>query len=81
MAPVDRSLEDFVRESQAHGWPSFRDNEVDWDNVRVLANGETVSVDGTHLGHNLPDSKGNRYCINLVSIAGSPKTSDPNINQ
>ena len=73
MAPVERSLEDFVKESRAHGWPSFRDNEVDWDNVRVLANGETVSVDGTHLGHNLPDSKGNRYCINLVSIAGSPE--------
>jgi peptide methionine sulfoxide reductase MsrB len=27
---------------------------------------------GTHLGHNLPDKKGNRYCINLVSIAGRP---------
>jgi hypothetical protein len=24
------------------------------------------------LGHNLPDAKGNRYCINLVSVAGSP---------
>jgi hypothetical protein len=22
-------------------------------------------------GHNLPDAKGNRYCINLVSIAGN----------
>ena len=31
------------------GWPSFRDNEVVWDNVRCLANGETVSVDGTHV--------------------------------
>ena len=31
--------------------PSFRDNEVVWENVRVLKNsGETVSVDGTHLG-------------------------------
>jgi len=38
--------------------------------VRVLPNGETVSVDGTHLGHNLPDRKGARYCINLVSISG-----------
>ncbi|CAD7971708.1 unnamed protein product [Amoebophrya sp. A25] len=38
--------------------------------VRVLPDGETVSVDGTHLGHNLPDADGNRYCINLVSIAG-----------
>ena len=23
-------------------------------------------------GHNIPDSKGNRYCINLVSVAGLP---------
>ena len=55
------------------GWPSFRDDEVVWENVRVLkSSGETVSVDGTHLGHNLPDRNGNRYCINLVSVAGKP---------
>ena len=35
--------------------------------------GETVSVDGTHLGHNLPDRSGSRYCINLVSVAGNPE--------
>ena len=69
-APVGRSLGDFIVESENHGWPSFRDEEVDWENVRCLKNGEVVSVDGTHLGHNLPDEKGNRYCINLVSIAG-----------
>jgi peptide methionine sulfoxide reductase MsrB len=40
-----------------------------WENVRILKNGEAVSVDGTHLGHNLPDKR-NRYCINLVSVAG-----------
>ena len=50
-----------------HAKPSFRDEEVNWDLVRVLKDGETVSVDGTHLGHNLPDGSGNRYCINLVS--------------
>ena len=71
-APVGRSVDDLIRESQAHGWPSFRDDEVVWENVRVLSNGETISVDGTHLGHNLPDYKGNRYCINLVSVAGNP---------
>merc|ERR1712006_12522 len=70
--PDDRSWDSFVKESVAHGWPSFRDNNVDWDNVRVLPNGEVVSVDGTHLGHNLPDHSGNRYCINLVCIAGNP---------
>lgn len=77
---------------QAHGWPSFRDAEVVWDDVRVLPDGEAVSVAGTHLGHNLPDRKvgaregslrlatihlrllvqGNRYCINLVSVAAPP---------
>ena len=75
-APIGRSAEDFLKESEDHGWPSFRDNEVVWENVRVLkTSGETVSVDGTHLGHNLPDRTGNRYCINLVSIAGNPNSS------
>lgn len=73
VAPRSRSPQQFLEESEIHGWPSFRDDEVVWENVRVLKNsGETVSVDGTHLGHNLPDRKGNRYCINLVSIAGQP---------
>jgi len=77
-APRDRSWAEFISESKKHGWPSFRDSEVDWDYARVLPGGEMVSVDGTHLGHNLPDGQGNRYCINLVSIAGSP-TSDRNL--
>ena len=72
-APRGRSYEQFVRESKGHGWPSFRDDEVNWERVRVLPDGETVSIDGTHLGHNLPDRNGNRYCINLVSVAGKPK--------
>jgi peptide methionine sulfoxide reductase MsrB len=71
IAPKGRTMEEFKKESQSHGWPSFRDAEVVWDNVRCLDNGEAVSVDGTHLGHNLPDSKGDRYCINLVSVAGN----------
>jgi len=73
VAPINRSVDEFIDESKVHGWPSFRDEEVVWDNVRVLrSSGETVSVDGTHLGHNLPDRRGNRYCINLVSVAGNP---------
>ena len=40
--------------------------------MRILPDGESVSVDGTHLGHNIPDRAGNRYCINLVSVAGRP---------
>ena len=71
-APQGRSVDQFLAESNTHGWPSFRDSEVVWDNVRILRDGEAVSVDGTHLGHNLPDRTGNRYCINLVSVAGRP---------
>merc|ERR1711862_1081870 len=69
VAPKGRSFEDFINESNSHGWPSFRDEETVWDYVRCLPNGEAISVDGTHLGHNLPDRNGNRYCINLVSVA------------
>mmetsp|Transcript_3833 Transcript_3833/g.5537 ORF Transcript_3833/g.5537 Transcript_3833/m.5537 type:complete len:212 (+) Transcript_3833:111-746(+) len=72
VAPKGRTFDEFVKESLSHGWPSFRDEEVVWDNVRCLPDGESVSVDGTHLGHNLPDFSGNRYCINLVSAAGRP---------
>jgi hypothetical protein len=71
-APIGRSMQDFIKESASHGWPSFRDDEVNWDYVRCLRDGECISVTGTHLGHNIPDSKGNRYCINLVSVAGRP---------
>jgi len=71
-APKGRTFDEFMRESQSHGWPSFRDEEVNWEFVRCLKDGETVSVDGTHLGHNLPDFSGSRYCINLVSVAGRP---------
>jgi hypothetical protein len=70
LALLSRRYEEFYAESLQHGWPSFRDDEVNWDYVRVLPDGEAVSVDGTHLGHNLPDDDGNRYCINLVSVAG-----------
>ena len=28
VAPVGRSFEDWKKESLSHGWPSFRDNEV-----------------------------------------------------
>lgn len=70
--PKHRSWSDFQRESTVHGWPSFRDEEVVAENVRLLADGEMVSLSGIHLGFNDPDSKGNRYRINLACIAGKP---------
>lgn len=71
-APRGREWQDFIVETERHGWPSFRDEEVNWDKVRVLPDGEAISTNGTHLGHNLPDMHGNRFCINLVSVAGTP---------
>lgn len=50
VAPKGRSFEEFIKESLSHGWPSFRDEEVVWDDVRCLPNGEAVSLAGTHLG-------------------------------
>ena len=42
---------DWYNESIEHGWPSFRDPEVVWENVRCIKyTGETVSVTGAHLG-------------------------------
>merc|ERR1719217_1646281 len=49
--PRDRDWGAFVRESKAHGWPSFRDSEVNWDYVRVLrtasASPSTARTSGT----------------------------------
>jgi hypothetical protein len=76
VAPIGRSAKSLVKQSEVHGWLSCRDEEVVWDDVKVTRNpGETASVDGSHLGHNLPDQKGNRCWINLVCIAGQPTTS------
>ena len=76
IAPQNRTFKEFLQESQAHGWLTFRDDEVVWENVRCLKNGEVVSLAGTHLGHNRPDGDPirpvNRYSINLVTISGSP---------
>ena len=42
---------DWYNESMEHGWPSFRDAEVVWENVRCIKyTGETVSITGAHLG-------------------------------
>jgi hypothetical protein len=42
-------MQAFLEESEHHGWPSFRDAEVVWENVLVKPGGETVSINGTHV--------------------------------
>ena len=35
-APIGRSFDAFLKESIDHGWPSFRDEEVNWTVVRLM---------------------------------------------
>merc|ERR1712238_491175 len=74
IAPRGRSFADFQEESIHHGWPSFRPEEMISENVILHEDGRMESVCLTHLGHNLPESGVDRYCIDLVCIAGSPLT-------
>jgi len=73
-APMGRSLAAFKRDTDEHGWPSFRKKEVvDPANFRVdQATGFVFSKCGTHLGSYLPDERGDRYCLDISCIAGNP---------
>lgn len=48
--------------------------QVVWAHVRLITrDSELVSLEGTHLGHAFLDKSGkNRYCVNIVSVAGRP---------
>merc|ERR1712125_266647 len=72
IAPRGRSFDEFREESIHHGWPSFRPEEMISENVILHENGRMESKCLTHLGHNLPKDGVDRYCIDLVCIAGSP---------
>eukprot|EP01062_Namystynia_karyoxenos_P015516 TRINITY_DN15621_c0_g1_i1.p2 TRINITY_DN15621_c0_g1~~TRINITY_DN15621_c0_g1_i1.p2 ORF type:complete len:309 (+),score=88.72 TRINITY_DN15621_c0_g1_i1:87-929(+) len=71
-APRGRTWQQFAAESRRHGWPSFRPQEAHLDNIVIAPEGEMRSTCGTHLGHNIPDAEGDRYCIDLLCIAGLP---------
>jgi len=72
IAPRGRSFEEFEKESLHHGWPSFSPEEIVSENVIIHFTGRMESKCGTHLGHNLPENGEDRYCIDLVCIAGTP---------
>ena len=40
LTSADGSLAEFEEASTTHGWPSFREGQVDWRHVRVLSDGE-----------------------------------------
>merc|ERR1712178_140787 len=69
-APVGRSLEDFEADTTEHGWPSFRTEEIVAENI--VTNRTSTFVTSkcvTHLGSFLPDSRGDRWCIDLSCIS------------
>lgn len=72
VAPRGRSFDEFVAESMLHGWPSFRPDEIISENVIIHDGGRMESKCLTHLGHNLPKGGIDRYCIDLVCMAGVP---------
>ena len=72
IAPRGRTFEEFEEESLHHGWPSFRPEELVSENVIIHDDGRMESRCLTHLGHNLPSGGVDRYCIDLVCIAGAP---------
>lgn len=76
IAPRGRSFEDFKEESLKHGWPSFRPEEMVSENVILHDDGRMESRCLTHLGHNLPEGGVDRYCIDLVCVAGAPLSLD-----
>lgn len=51
-APRGRSMEDFLLESRAHGWPSFRDSEVSFCGHVPCAIPVLLGID--YVEHHLP---------------------------
>merc|ERR1712087_47362 len=78
VAPRGRTFEEFKEESLNHGWPSFRPEELVSENVIIHPDGRMESKCLTHLGHNLPKDGIDRYCIDLVCIAGKPLNMEEN---
>lgn len=75
-APIGRTFAEWEAESKEHGWPSFRTQEMNKDNVKFDATtGYVTSACGTHLGSYLPDDKGPRFCLDLACLSG--KASSP----
>jgi len=78
IAPRGRTFDEFREESLHHGWPSFRPEEMVSENVILHPNGRMESKCLTHLGHNLPSNGIDRYCIDLVCMAGMPIATEGN---
>jgi len=76
ISPRGRSFDDFKTESLYHGWPSFRPEEIVSENVIIHDDGRMESRCRTHLGHNIPKDGIDRYCIDLLCIAGAPLAPD-----
>jgi len=72
-APVGRTMDAFLKEADRNGYLVFRDDEVNWDYVRVFPKGGAlITDDGVFLGKNAPDVFGNKYVVNLGALAGLP---------
>jgi peptide methionine sulfoxide reductase MsrB len=74
-APISRTFNDFQKDTNEHGWPSFRPDEVHLENFNQTKweNGDHVySNCGTHLGSFLPDATSDRWCMDVSCLSGNP---------
>ena len=76
-APVGRTFEEFEEDTIEHFWPSFRKEEIFYENIGPIRPGTDYlfSTCGTHLGSDLPEESPwgvERHCIDLTCVAGSP---------
>lgn len=74
-APVGRSFDSWMSDTEAHGWPSFNSQELIVENTYKNLSSTGIelvySSCGTYLGGNEGDGNGNdRYCIDLSCISG-----------
>ena len=72
VAPRNRTMAEFMADTNEHGWPSFRPPEIVEENIVIVDGGDVYSKCGTHLGSYLPDDQGPRHCIDLVCVSGNP---------
>lgn len=71
--PKGRTLKEFQDETLEHSWPSFRPEEVIDNSVYIDENNYVFTTGcNIHLGSNVPDEKGIRYCLDISCVSGNP---------
>ena len=74
-APVGRTFSDFQKDTNEHGWPSFRPQEIhlpSFNQTNWKTGDHVYTKCGTHLGTFLPDDVSDRWCMDISCVSGNP---------